>query len=113
LDSVSEISHNKDIDITAHSDPYAKINRSDLSNSGCNSGDGQASANDGASVAAVVVTMMKMMMKTGLSGTKMIMISVRDHFMPNPVINYLKTDKCLFLQTNVLLLFLVHLYSWK
>jgi hypothetical protein len=45
-DSVSEISHNIDIDITAHSDPDAKINRSDLSNTSCNSGDGQACAND-------------------------------------------------------------------
>jgi hypothetical protein len=50
-DSFTEISHNNDIDTAAHSDPDAKINRPDLSNSksGYNSDDGQASANDGAS----------------------------------------------------------------
>jgi hypothetical protein len=50
-DSFTGTSHNKDIDTANHSGPDAKINRPDLSNSnsGCNSDDGQASANDGAS----------------------------------------------------------------
>jgi hypothetical protein len=39
-DSFSEISQDSDIDIIAHSDPDAKINEPDLSDSGGNSDDG-------------------------------------------------------------------------
>jgi hypothetical protein len=41
---------------------------------------------------------------------KMTTISVRYHFVPHLVVNHLETDKCLFPQTNFVLLFLVQLY---
>jgi hypothetical protein len=43
----TEISQDADIDIVEHSDPDAKINKPDLSDSGGNSDDGQAVANVG------------------------------------------------------------------
>jgi hypothetical protein len=47
LDSFSEFSQDSHIDITDHVDPDAKIRGPDLSDSGSNSDDGQASANVG------------------------------------------------------------------
>jgi hypothetical protein len=44
-DSFSEISQDSDIDITAHSNPDDEINETDMSDSGGNSDDGQASIN--------------------------------------------------------------------
>lgn len=38
-------------------------------------------------------------MKIGLSGIKMTIISIH-HFVPHPVINHIKMDKCLFTHTN-------------
>jgi hypothetical protein len=37
------------------------------------------------------------------------MISIRYHFVPHLVINYLEVDKCLFLQTSFLSYILVHI----
>jgi hypothetical protein len=45
LDSFHEICQDSDVDIIEHSDPDAKINEPDLSDSGGNSDDGQASTN--------------------------------------------------------------------
>jgi hypothetical protein len=50
----------------------------------------------------VVVTLTRMMvMKIGLSGVKKAMISTRYNFVPHLVINHLKMDQYLFLDTNL------------
>jgi hypothetical protein len=52
-----------------------------------------------------VLVMVTVMIR--LSEMKMTIISVRYHFVPDLVINYLKTDKCLFVHMNFFCCFLV------
>jgi hypothetical protein len=52
----------------------------------------------------VAVSRMEMTMNSRSSGMKMITLSIRHPFVSHIVINYLKTEKCLFIQTNFLLL---------
>jgi hypothetical protein len=100
-DSFSEISEGADIDIIEYRDSDAEINRCDLSDSGGNSDGGQANANvDSGCDGGDVVMMKTTIIQTRFSGTKMTMIYVRYHFLPHPVINHLKTDKCQFLDMN-------------
>jgi hypothetical protein len=57
-------------------------------------------------VLVAAVTMLKMIMTTGLSEMKKNMIFAGYIFMSHLVINHLETDKCLFVNINVSCYFL-------
>jgi hypothetical protein len=82
-DPFREISQDFHSDVTQHSDLDAETKRPDVSNSGGHSDDRQ-------------VLMYVVVMKSELPGTKMNMISVKQHFVPHLVINHLEMDKCTF-----------------